>query len=66
MNKKDTVSSDERSALKKRVDTIGRTKVCEHLQMSYSVMTQRLNGQQPLSPDDFERINQVCDTLKSK
>lgn len=66
MNKKDTVSSDLRSLLKKRVDKAGRTRVCEISGMRYTTITQKLNGQLPLSPEDYEQLSVACDTLKVK
>jgi hypothetical protein len=66
LNKKDTVTSDQRSALKQRVDAAGRTLICEISGMRYTTMTQKLNGQLPLSPEDFQKISAACDPICSK
>lgn len=60
-----SIQPEERKKLKKSVDEIGRQLVAESLNYRYQTLTHKLNGQLPISQEEYEKINSKCIELKS-
>lgn len=59
-----SVSQNERDTLKSTVDLIGRPLVAKEIDMPYNSLCHKLNGQLPLSKDDYNKIFTACDSIR--
>jgi hypothetical protein len=60
------VSPEYRAVLKKRVDVIGRQHIADTLDFRYTTITHKLNGQLPLSQEDYDRLSCLCCEIEGK
>jgi hypothetical protein len=61
-----TVSEELRLALRKRIDTIGRQAIAAVTDFRYTTLGQKLTGFQPLSEEEYARLNIACDQIENK
>jgi hypothetical protein len=61
-----TVSDALRLSLKKRIDAIGRQAIAAVTDFRYTTLGQKLVGFQPLSEEEYARLNIACDKIENK
>lgn len=64
MKKLETVSVEDRNALKNRVSKCQRILVAQLLNARYQTLSAKLTGIQPLSKEEYGQISDVCDRLE--
>jgi len=55
------VKSELRTELKKRIDEVGRQRIAEFVDMRYTTISHKLNGQLPLSQEEYNILIKTCD-----
>jgi hypothetical protein len=61
-----SVTTELRAELKKRIDVIGRQRIADTLDFRYTTITHKLNGQLPLSQEDYDRLSCLCWEIEGK